>query len=142
MQTHSTLKRRTGSFIVAGTKKPSLVARKQSIPDRVRSGRSSIVPYRSGESFKARHFRRLAANLQHEAKLRQWCQQNGLALRITNEGHHWQVTEGRFVAEWWPSSAKLVINKRWREGIHCHDYKQAIETIQKAYRAQQPNGTE
>ena len=119
--------------MVAGIRKVSSMARRKSIRDRASVGRSSIIPYRRGENFKARHSRRLASNLQNETKLRQWCQQNGLALRITNEGHHWQVMEGGFVAEWWPSSAKLVINKRWHDGIHCHDYKQALGVIQKAY---------
>ena len=111
------------------------MARKKSIRDRVSAGRSSIVPYRRGENFSARHSRRLSANLQYEMKVREWCQQNGFGLRITNEGHHWQVTRGEFLAEWWPSSAKLVIDKRWHGGIHCHDYKQALEIIQKAYGA-------
>jgi hypothetical protein len=35
----------------------------------------------------------------------------GTTLRITNEGHHWQIADGGFLAEWWPSSAKLVIGK-------------------------------
>jgi len=51
----------------------------------------------------------------------------GLTLRITNEGHHWQIADEGFLAEWWPSSAKLVIGKKWHDGIHCHDYKQALK---------------
>ena len=78
------------------------MARRKSIPDRVRAGRSRIVPYRRGESFKQRHARRLDANLEQEVKVREWCRQRGLTLRITNEGHHWQITQrelsGRVVA--------------------------------------------
>jgi hypothetical protein len=74
--------------------------------------------------------------LRHQSVFREWCQQLGLACRITNGGHHWQVTKGSFLAEWWPSSAKLVINKLWHDGIHCHDYKQAFEIIQKACSSQ------
>ena len=68
-----------------------------------------------------RHARRLSANLEQEANVRRWCEQRALTLRITNEGHHWQITDGGFLAEWWPSSAKLVIGKKWHDGIHCHD---------------------
>jgi hypothetical protein len=95
----------------------------------VSAGKSRIVPYRHGEDFRTRHARRLNANIEQEAAVRRWCQQRGLTLRITNEGHHWQIAGGAFLAEWWPSSAKLVIGKRWLEGIHCHDYKQALKVI-------------
>ena len=88
------------------------MSRKRSIPDRISAGGSRIVPYYRAEDFRSRHSRRLTANLEQEAR---WCQQRGLTLRITNEGHHWQITDGGFVAEWWPSSAKLVIGKHWHE---------------------------
>ncbi len=112
------------------------MSRRRSIPDRASAGRSRIIPYRSGEDFSIRHARRLSANLEREVEVRQWCQQRGLMLRITNEGHHWQITDGGFLAEWWPSSAKLVIGKRWQDGIHCHDYKQALKLIEDFYRKQ------
>jgi len=112
------------------------MARRKSIPDRVRAGRSRIVPYRRGEHFKTRHARRLDANLEQEAKVQEWCSQRGLTLRITNGGHHWQITNGNFLAEWWLSSAKLVIGKSWLNGIHCHDYKQTLDTIEDFYRKQ------
>lgn len=32
-----------------------------------------------------------------------------------------QITDGSFLAERWPPSAKLVIGKCWQDGIHCHD---------------------
>ncbi len=114
------------------------MSRKRSIPDRVSAGRSRIVPYYRGEDFGTRNARRLTANLEHEANVREWCRQRDLTLRITNEGHHWQITDGDFLAEWWPSSAKLVIGKRWHDGIHCHDYKQALKIIENAYRKRQP----
>jgi hypothetical protein len=109
------------------------MSRKRSIPDRVSAGRSRIVPYRQGENSRSRHARRLSANLAEEANVRRWCEQRGLTLRITNEGHHWQITDGHFLAEWWPSSAKLVIGKRWHHGIHCHDYKQVLKVIENFY---------
>ncbi len=80
-----------------------------------------------------RHTRRLHGNLRYEAEVRGWCRARGLELRISNEGHHWQLTQDKFVAEWWPSSAKLVFNKRWDQGCHCHDYRQALELIERVY---------
>jgi len=97
------------------------MSRKRSIPDSASAGRSRIVPYYRGEDFRMRHVRR-------------WCWQRGLTPRITNEGHHWQIADGGFLAEWWPSSAKLVIGKKWHDGIHCHDYKQALKVIEDFYR--------
>src|SRR5207253_9170650 len=88
------------------------MSRKRSIPDIVSAGRSRIVPYYRGENFRMRLARRLSANLEQEANVRRWCGQRGLTLRITNEGHHWQIADGGFLAEWWPSSAKLVIGKK------------------------------
>lgn len=84
-----------------------------------------------------RHIRRLHGNLRYEAEVIEWCRMRGFNLRITNQGHHWQLTKDRFVAEWWPSSAKLVFNKRWNQGCHCHDYRQALEMIERVY-AQPP----
>jgi hypothetical protein len=112
------------------------VGRKRSIPDRMRAGKSHIIPYYRNEDFRTRHARRLDANLQHQANVRLWCEQRGLMLRITNEGHHWQFTDGYFLAEWWPSSAKLVIGKKWHHGIHCHDYKQVLKVIEDSYKQQ------
>ena len=113
------------------------MSRKRSIPDIVTAGRSRIVPYRRSEDFRTRHARRLRANLEQEANLRQWCEQRGLTLRTTNEGHQWQITEGSFLAEWSPSSAKLVIGKRGHDGIHSHDYRQALKVIADFYRKQE-----
>jgi hypothetical protein len=44
------------------------------------------------------------------------------------------MRKGPFLAEWWPSSAKLVLDKKWGEGIHCHDYKQALTVIEESSR--------
>jgi hypothetical protein len=110
------------------------VSRKRSIPDNRSAGRSRIVPYRRGEDFRTRHSRRLRTNLEQEADVRRWCEERGLTLRITNGGHHWQITNGVFLAEWWPSSAKLVIGKRWHAGIHCHDYRQALRVIEDSFK--------
>jgi hypothetical protein len=46
-------------------------------------------------------------------------------LNITNEGHHWKIVfPGKQSIQWWPSSAKLVVNEKWEEGIHCHRWQE------------------
>ena len=106
------------------------MVRRSRTPDRHSAGKSSKVPFKHGESAKTRHRRRLGKNLSEEKIVRQWCTNNGFALRITNDGHHWQFVKNDFLAEWWPSSAKLVIDKQWHDGIHCHDHGQAIQIIE------------
>lgn len=61
------------------------MSRKRSIPDSKSAGRSSIVPYRRGEDFRTRHWRRLATSLEQEAEVRRWCVKHGMTLRITNQ---------------------------------------------------------
>src|SRR5437588_13027474 len=110
------------------------MSRKRSIPDSVGAGRSRIVPYYRGEDFRMRHARRLSANLEQEANVRRWCGQRGLTLRITNEGHRWQITDGGFLAEWCPSSGQLLIGKKWLDRHHWHDDKQALKIIESFHR--------
>ena len=69
------------------------------------------MPYYRGQDFRRRHGRRLSANLEPDANVRRWCGQRGLTLTITNVGHHWQIADGGFLAEWWSSIAKLVIGQ-------------------------------
>lgn len=49
-------------------------------------------------------------------------------------GDHWQI----YFApgdqwDWWPTSAKLVHNQRWKEGVHCHTWQQVWRWIRDAY---------
>jgi hypothetical protein len=78
--------------------------------------------------------RQLPCRCGHHAQYQEIRCKPTLTLRITNEGHHWRIADGGFLAEWWPSSAKLVIGKKWHDGIHCHDYKQALKVIEDFYR--------
>lgn len=93
-------------------------------------GKSSLVPYRKGEDPKHRHSRRLSTNLNWKSKLLQWAKANGFRAEIKNEGHHWILTDSSNRVEWWPSSAKLVIDQEWVKGVHCHDYEKLIAFIE------------
>jgi hypothetical protein len=37
---------------------------------------------------------------------------------------HWQVKRGPILIEWWPRTAKMVVNKQWNKGVHVHDVTQ------------------
>lgn len=104
--------------------------RRERFPDRRSVGRSKHIPFVDGESFKDRHWRRLGMNAEQADAMREWCSKRGVKLSITNNGMHWQFQcpEGVLI-EWWPSSAKLVIDKRWAHGIHVHDWTQAQRIV-------------
>jgi hypothetical protein len=100
-------------------------------PDRYKVGRSSIVPYQSSESWQERHHRRMKVALDNKGTVEAWCQKHKWKLFIKNNGHHWMFfTKENKIVEWWPSSGKLAIGKKWKEGIHCHDYEQLIKVLE------------
>jgi hypothetical protein len=103
-------------------------------------GPATLIKFQPGEAWRDRHARRLAGNLAGETEMRQWAEQQGLTLRVKNQGHHWTFECSGFVAEWWPSSAKLVIGKRYRDGVHVHDYLQAQKVIKRAMPEQKKEG--
>jgi hypothetical protein len=83
-----------------------------------------------GETKDERHERRLRTAFNHKDELRAWCIAHGATFKIHNEGMHWQIKIGKMQFDWWPISAKLIINQKWQKGIHVHDYKQLIKIIQ------------
>lgn len=93
------------------------------------AGSSDIVPYRRGEDAANRHQRRLYINLKLQGEVKGWAKANKIDLQIKNDGHHWIFKFHRSVAEWWPSSAKLVFNRAYEAGIHVHDYKQLMKEL-------------
>ena len=48
-----------------------------------------------------------------EDQVRAWAERYGCLLRVLNDGHHWLFQKPGFMAEWWPSSAKLAINREY-----------------------------
>ena len=99
-------------------------------PDTHNMGRSRRIPYKAHESYRERHERRKKENLHEEHNLRVWCEARNIILTIYNEGHHWQFhLASRRLVEWWPSSAKCVVDKRWGSGYHCHDVHQVKQVI-------------
>ena len=91
--------------------------------------RSTLVPFKPGESGSARHERRLDVNLRYAHKMKEWCDANGITLKIHNGGHHWVFTKGKEIAEWWPSSAKLVYARKYDNHSHKHDFAAVIKSL-------------
>lgn len=109
--------------------------RRKRFKDTARAGNSKLVPYIHGESYRARHARRLNTNLSARQQVEQWAGRVGLTFFVGNNGHHWKFTKHGFVAEWWPSTAKLVFGKRYREGIHVHDYLVVMDVVDEELRS-------
>jgi len=85
---------------------------------------AEICKYKIGEPASDRHNRRLETNKEHADKLKNYCRSNGFSLDIKNDGQHWQIKQGSITIDWWPSTAKMVINQQYDEGIHVHDISQ------------------
>jgi hypothetical protein len=96
------------------------------------AGKSKLVPHKKGESRYSRHQRRLVSACKSKEEVEKWCEECGLSLTVTNGGHHWRFTrvDLQVFVEWWPSSAKMVIDKKYDCGIHCHDYTQVIKIME------------
>jgi len=105
------------------------MTRKARKPDVRNAGRSKLVPFIPGERPTQRHRRRLETNLAATPELARWTAEKGLTLRICNQGHHWIFERPGFFAEWWPSSAKLVLFHKYDAGIHTHDHAQVMREI-------------
>lgn len=105
--------------------------------DREFVGRSTICPRIRGEDHSQRHIRRKETNLELEDRVREWTRNNGLFLRITNNGHHWSFyafdanEKEPQLFEWWPASAKMIIKKQWKNGIHIHDVDALMQMADK-----------
>ena len=118
-----------------------MTQRRKKYRDRRSVGSSRLIPkYSDGDRFESssdRHERRKDTNLANRSTLEEFCQDHEIALAIRNEGHHWQFRRGKILVEWWPSSAKLVVNKHWKQGIHIHDWEQAKMQLQIAFGIQE-----
>jgi hypothetical protein len=98
------------------------MARGAKYKDKLNLGRSRLVPYNSIESAAERHARRLQTSSRFEAAASAWARRFGIKVKISNRGHHWRFVLDSRIAEWWPSSAKLVLNKDYAAGIYAHDF--------------------
>lgn len=89
-----------------------------------------ISKFVKGVPFKIRHAQRFLVNDNTADEFKEHCGKQGYVLRILNEGEHWQVKHGGNCFDWWPRTAKLVINQNWKNGIHVHDHTQLRKIIE------------
>lgn len=98
--------------------------------DKYKMGKSSTVPYLANESWSDRHRRRKEAALERQKEVERWCAKVCWKLYVKNGGHHWIFyTQQRKTIEWFPSSGKLAIGKRWNQAIHVHDIDQLLDVL-------------
>jgi len=77
-----------------------------------------------------RRQRRLDRNKSAADQAKTWADRHGFAFRVNNDGHHWMWQKGKLVAEWWPSSAKLVVNRNYQGSSHAHDWTAVIPFLE------------
>ena len=98
--------------------------------DVLNAGRSKLVPYKQGEKAKDRHRRRFEVAIKLRDSVELWANAVGIGLTIANSGHHWIFNSDGRIAEWWPSTAKLVFDRNYiGGGIHVHDVAQLTAVI-------------
>lgn len=107
------------------------MSRRTRRPDASSLGRSERVPFTPGELAADRHARRLDAAVRDRAQLEEWLAARGMHLRVGNDFQHWEIRResGATVLDWWPSTAKAVVGRRWGSGVHCHDTDQLRRLI-------------
>lgn len=102
------------------------------LPDR--SDANKIVGRSTRNRFtrdnKKRHDRRLRDALRDHDAVVARMDEVGVSVDVKNSGHHWVFSiDSKAFAEWWPSSAKLVFDKKYYHGIHTHGSDQLVELV-------------
>src|SRR5207247_3556726 len=73
-----------------------------------------------------RRERRMQRTSHSEAQIRAWAEQHGCSLRVLNDGNHWLFQKPGFMAEWWPSSAKLAVNRDYLRTHHAPHWADVV----------------
>lgn len=107
---------------------------RQRYEDTRSAGSSKEVPFIAGETAGQRHDRRGKRAKEDYASAAVLLEGHGWNVRLVDYGSHWIITRDRSVVEWWPSTAKCVINKKWKSGIHVHDTLQLIKVIERRFK--------
>lgn len=106
------------------------MARRKRKRDRFKINAKQGQKFGPNDSFRERHKKRKQeANRLHLSA--------GLAflhlgawLKVSNDGHHWSIVKpGGLNWQWWPSTAKLVIDEDWNSGIHIHTWQDIFRLL-------------
>ena len=93
-----------------------------------------VVHYQKGEHHKDRHKRRLEINVeQFSGQAQEWAESHSVFCRISNRGHHWKFQRNGIHVEWWPESAKCVINRDQTNGVHVHEFPQLLVILKREF---------
>ena len=49
------------------------------------------------------------------AALVRFCGDHGVGMAVTNHGVHYQFSRDNKVVDWWPTTGKYVVDKKWRK---------------------------
>ena len=91
---------------------------------------------------KQRRERRMERTSRLEEQARVWAEGHGCSLRVLNDGHHWLFQKPGFVAEWWPSSAKLVVNRDYGSDIQAPHWADVVAALAEHFRTPGATGVE
>lgn len=58
-----------------------------------------------------------------------FCVAEGYELKIKNEGHHWIIKTKNHVIEWYPSSAKYILDRDYKNIKHIWKVDQLVKKI-------------
>jgi hypothetical protein len=79
---------------------------------------------------KQRRERRMERTSRLEEQVRVWAEAHGCSLRVLNDGHHWLFQKPGFMAEWWPSSARLALNRDYGRHIHAPHWAKVLTELE------------
>jgi hypothetical protein len=89
---------------------------------------------------KQRRERRMERTSRLEEQVRVWAEGHGCSLRVLNDGHHWLFQKPDFMAEWWPSSARLAVNRDYGSDIHAPHWADVVSVLEQRLGAAPPWG--
>ena len=78
-----------------------------------------------------RRERRMDRTARLESEVRAWAERYGCTLRVLNDGQHWLFQRPGFVAEWWPSSAKLAVNRDYLHACHAPHWAEVSNVLER-----------
>lgn len=85
------------------------------------------------EKSEDRHQRRLKLAIKHSDRLKGYCNHKGYELKISQEGKHFVINRKRLHIDWYPYSAKMIVNYQNGDGIHVHEVSQIISYLEFAW---------
>ena len=90
-----------------------------------------MKPNLSPEQYKRqRRARRMERTARLEDQVAAWASQHRCSLRVLSGGHHWLIQKPGFMAEWWPSSARLAVNRDYDRLIHAPNWADVVNALQ------------